>query len=124
MPVVRIKSHGRDARATKKQMPRPDYLLIIATILPLLSFTLLVFVGKRMGKPLAGYVATVAIGMSFVLSIWAMWSWGIGGSYMPRGETTPMKFGMNEQPINLPIGWVPAGYAAGQTTSLKVGVYV
>jgi len=73
---------------------------------------------------LAGYVATVAIGLSFVLSIWAMGSWGIGGSYMPRGETTPMKFGMNEQPINLPISWVPAGYAAGQTTSLKVGVYV
>ena len=42
-------------------MPRPDYLLIIATVLPLVSFTILVFVGKRMGKPLAGIVATAVI---------------------------------------------------------------
>src|SRR5258706_1068915 len=124
MPVVRIKSHGRDARATKKQMPRPDTLLIIATILPLVSFTLLVFGGKRMGKPVAGYVGTAAIGLSFGCSILAMWSWGIGGHYTPRGETTAMSFGMGDQPINLPMSWAPAGYAAGQTTFLKVGVYV
>jgi len=105
-------------------MPRPDYLLIIATILPLASFPLLVFVGKRMGKPLAGYVGTGAIFLSFVLSILAMWSWVIGGSYTPPGETTAIKFGMGEQPINVPMIWAPAGYAAGQTTFLKVGVYV
>src|SRR6476660_5213432 len=92
-------------------MPRPDTLLIIATLLPLASFTLLVFVGKRMGKPLAGIVGTTAIALSFLCSILAMMSWVSGGQYVPPGESAPMS-------------WVPAGYADGKTTFLKVGIYV
>src|SRR6266581_2445548 len=39
-------------------MPLPAFLLILATLLPLASFVILVFMGKRMGNPLAGYVGT------------------------------------------------------------------
>src|SRR6185503_5096599 len=105
-------------------MPRPDYLLIIATILPLVSFTVLVFVGKRMGKPLAGIVATCAIGLGFLCSILAMIGWATGGEYTPVGETAKLKYGMGQFPINLPLDWVPAGYSAGHTTFLKIGIYV
>src|SRR5438309_104656 len=53
-------------------MPVPVTLLIIATLLPLGSFAVLVFVGKRMGNPLAGYVGTVAMAGSFVCSLLAV----------------------------------------------------
>ncbi|HEV8603904.1 MAG TPA: NADH-quinone oxidoreductase subunit L [Tepidisphaeraceae bacterium] len=105
-------------------MPLPAILLIIATVLPLASFTLLVFVGKRIGKPLAGYVGTFAIGLSFLFSILAMIAWVQGGKYTPGGEAKPIDYGMGKYPINLPMQWVPAGYAAGVKTTLKVGVYV
>src|SRR5438132_9134562 len=106
-------------------MPTTAILLIIATVLPLASFTLLVFVGKRMGKPLAGIVGTTAIGLSFLCSILAMMSWVAGGSYTPPGENAAIKYGIEEHfPINLPLNWAPAGYSAGKTTFLKVGVYV
>src|SRR5437764_75617 len=39
-------------------MPTPALLLILATLLPLASFVILVFLGKRMGNPLAGYGGT------------------------------------------------------------------
>ena len=63
-------------------MPAPALLLIIATLLPLVSFTILVFLGKRMGNPLAGYVGTAMIGGSFVCAIIAMMLWLGGGNYM------------------------------------------
>ena len=56
-------------------MPLPALLLILATLLPLASFVILVFVGKRMGNPLAGYVGTAMIGGSFVCSVVAMMLW-------------------------------------------------
>src|SRR3954471_4066678 len=93
-------NHGRDARATVR-MPTTAALLIIATVLPLVSFTVLVFVGKRMGKPLAGIVATTAIGLGFLCSILAMIGWASGGRYTPVGETAEIKYGMGEFPINL-----------------------
>src|SRR6267142_984624 len=105
-------------------MPTTAVLLIIATVLPLVSFTVLVFVGKRMGKPLAGVVATSVIGLSFLCSILAMITWAQGGKYTPVGESAEIKYGMGELPINLPLNWVPAGYSAGNTMFLKVGVYV
>lgn len=52
-------------------------LLLFAWLLPLASFTLIVFVGPRLGKAghKAAYVATGAIGTSFVLSLIALGSW-------------------------------------------------
>ena len=52
-------------------------LLLFAWLLPLASFTLIVFAGPRLGRAgyKAGYVATGAIGTSFVLSLIALGSW-------------------------------------------------
>ena len=52
-------------------------LLLLAWLLPLASFTVIVFAGPRLGRAghKAGYVATGAIGTSFVLSLIALGSW-------------------------------------------------
>ena len=85
-------------------MPTPALLLLIATLLPLAAFVLLVFVGKRMGTPLAGYVGTLFIGVSFLCSILAMISWYSGGTYHDRD------WGFERGPINVPIRWIPVGF--------------
>src|SRR5882672_10019242 len=91
-PKIRVGRAGPIVRRTA-------VLLIIATLLPLVSFAVLVFVGKRMGKPLAGVVATTAIGLSFLCSILAMIAWAQGGKYTPVGESAEIKYGMGELPI-------------------------
>ena len=52
-------------------------LLLLAWLLPLASFALIVLAGPRLGHAgrKAGYVATVAIGISFVLSLVALGFW-------------------------------------------------
>ncbi len=52
-------------------------LLLLAWLLPLASFALIVLAGPRLGRAggKAGYVATGAIGVSFVLSLIALVSW-------------------------------------------------
>ncbi len=52
-------------------------LLLLAWLLPLASFTVLVFAGPRLGRAghKAAYVATGAIGTSFVLSLIALGAW-------------------------------------------------
>src|SRR4051812_36510932 len=106
-------------------MPTPAILLIIATVLPLASFTILVFVGKRMGKPLAGIVGTSAIFLSFICSILAMIGWAQGGKYTAAGGGAELNYGMGAFPINLTRPWVPSGLASPSLTrSLTVGVYV
>jgi NADH-quinone oxidoreductase subunit L len=102
-------------------MATPALLLIVATLLPLASFVLLVFIGRRLGNPLAGWVATVAIAGSFGCSLAALISW-VGGS--PEGVVPP--WGMGQAAINVPIPWVPAGEGLEQTLAgfLDLGVYV
>ncbi|MGB7161012.1 MAG: NADH-quinone oxidoreductase subunit L [Tepidisphaeraceae bacterium] len=98
-------------------MPAPALLLLIATLLPLLSFTLLVFVGKRMG-PLAGIVGTLAIAGSFACSIGAMMLW-LGHSGTDWGFNAKL-------PIDLTYPWIPVGEFEGQRKAgfLDVGIYV
>ena len=84
-------------------MPIPAILLLIAALLPFAGFALLLFLGKRMGNPLAGYVGTAFIGASFIFSIVAMIQWYGGGSF----NSQPWGFG--KAPINLPIRWLPMG---------------
>ena len=63
---------------------RPDLLptlLGLAWLVPLVSFTLILFFGPRMGKHGigAGYVATGAIVFSAILSqisLFGIWNWG------------------------------------------------
>ncbi len=86
-------------------MPTPALLLVIATLLPLAGFLLLLFLGKRMGTPLAGYVGTAFIGASFVCTILAMIAWYGGGAFRDHD------WGFEKGPINLPIRWIPIGTA-------------
>src|SRR5688572_10150529 len=99
-------------------MPAPAWLLLIATLLPLASFTLLMFMGKRMGNPLAGYVGTAAIGLSFVLSVGATMTW--------LGAPDGSPWGAGNKPIDLPYHWITVGEGINQDTRgyLDVGIYV
>jgi proton-translocating NADH-quinone oxidoreductase chain L len=99
-------------------VPAPALLLTIATLLPLVSFIILVFIGKKMGTPLAGWVAVAFIGGSFVCSLIAMMLWLSGGP----------GWGYEVGPINIPYKWIPVGDWATQADQsrgyLDVGVYV
>src|SRR3954449_10276463 len=106
-------------------MPTPALLLVIATLLPLVSFLTLVFVGKRMGNPIAGWVGTLAIGLSFAASVAATISWINGGS------AHGVEWGQGTQPIVLRYQWIPVGdnhAPAGSVIAnqgfLDVGIYL
>src|SRR6059058_6192333 len=101
-------------------MPLPASLLLAATLLPLLGFVILLFVGKRMGNPLAGWVGTTMISLSFVCSMGAMMSW------YNRGTYNGAEWGFEKAPINMPMKWIPVGEGINQTHPgfLDVGIYV
>ena len=94
-------------------MAAPTLLLLIATLLPLASFTVLLFFGKRMGNPFAGYFGTAGIGASFVCSVAATFFWLTGG-YAGKAPT-PITF-----------QWIPVGAGIGQQHPgfLDLGLYV
>jgi proton-translocating NADH-quinone oxidoreductase chain L len=100
-------------------MPTPALLLILATLLPLASFAVLVFIGKRMGNPLSGVFGTFMIGASFVCSLIAMILW-LGAR--PGSSTWGYEIG----PINVPYRWIPVGGGVAQDHPgfLDIGVYV
>ncbi len=95
-------------------------LLIVAALLPLASFVTLVFVGKRLGTPLAGVLGTLAIGASFGCSMVAMMLWLAGGS------SNGVEWGAGCGPINIPFKWVPVGAGLNQDHPgyLDLGIYV
>jgi len=101
-------------------MPIPSILLTAATLLPLLGFIVLLFLGKRMGNPLAGYVGTLMIFGSFVLSLGAMVAWYNGGSH------AGVAWGPGLGPIFLPMRWIPTGIRLDPKSSgwLNLGIYV
>lgn len=102
-------------------MPAPAQLLILATVLPLAGFVLLMFIGKRMGAPLAGMVGTVLIFGSFACSAGATFYWLNGGVNSVGGD-----WGYGKGPINLPVKWIPVGGGIEQDHPgyLDVGIYV
>jgi NADH:ubiquinone oxidoreductase subunit 5 (subunit L)/multisubunit Na+/H+ antiporter MnhA subunit len=87
-------------------MPFPALLLILATLLPLASCLVLVAIGRRLGSPLAGYVATFSIAASFLCSGWGMLRWVGGGNY--HGQP----YGTRIAAINLTWPAIPIGTAA------------
>ncbi len=108
-------------------MPAPALLLLAATLLPLAAFALLLFTGRRLGAPLAGWVATVFAAAAFTSSIAAMIAWFQGGHY-PEGD-----WGKGQLPIYLAAKWLPIGGAAPHGGSgigqdhigyLDIGIYV
>ncbi len=113
-------------------MPLPALLLVIATLLPLASFLVLVFVGKRMGNPLAGMFGTGAMLLAFACTMWAMFLWlEPGNMYVEPGTHQQVAWGLNKGPINIPIKWIPvglAGHPEGVSQPhrgfLDVGIYV
>jgi len=44
-------------------------LVWLVPLMPLLGFTFLLFFGRRLGEPLAGWVATAAMGASFAAAV-------------------------------------------------------
>ena len=113
-------------------MPTPAIALFIALLLPLVSAGVLLCAGRRLGTPLAGWVATTAIGLGFGLSIGGMLSWYHGGSMLvpsPAGEKSA-EWGYQKGPIHLPVRWVPIGGAGSAAANvdhpgwLDVGIYI
>ncbi len=69
----------------------PETLLITSTVillLPLFAFTILVFFGKRIGKPSA-YIGTTILGIDFALAMWVFVSklWGEFADVAASGAT-------------------------------------
>lgn len=86
-------------------MPFPALLLILAALLPLASCLVLAVIGRRLGSPLAGYIATFFIAASFLCSGWGMLRWIGGGNY--HGQP----YGKMIAPINLACAAIPIGSA-------------
>ena len=75
-------------------METPALLLLIATVLPLASFAVLLFFGRRMGNPFAGYFGTAAISGSFACSVAATIFW-LGGNH-PGHPAPPLELASDE----------------------------
>src|SRR5256885_10980430 len=76
-------------------------LLIISACLPLISFAILAFVGKRMGNPLAGMVGTFFVAGSFVAGLVAMIVW------LSLDTAEGRAYGFGGQPYRAEFNWVP-----------------
>lgn len=110
-------------------MPFPALLLTAATLLPLGGFVLLLVLGKRLGAPLAGYVAAFFVSLSFLCSGWAMMRWLGSGSY------GGIPWGKGVASVSLSWNWIsPHITGSGQDSgplefclhvdSLTVGMFV
>ncbi|HEV7300988.1 MAG TPA: NADH-quinone oxidoreductase subunit L [Tepidisphaeraceae bacterium] len=93
-------------------MPTPALLLLLATLLPLISAGLLMGLGKRMGRPLAGVVGTVFIAGSMTASLVAMAMW--------LNVPPDSPYGSGQGPVVQFLRWLPMG---GESY-LDVGVYI
>ena len=92
-------------------MPMPALLLLLATLLPLASFGLLLFMGRRLGNPLAGWLATAFIGGSMALSLAGTIAWFNGG------QLAGLSWGPGDKPISLSAKWLPIGPTGPIATS-------
>jgi NADH-quinone oxidoreductase subunit L len=89
-------------------MPTAALLLIIATLLPAASFLLLAILGKRLGQPLAGWVATALLGGCLACSLGGMIAW------FNNGELAGSTWGPGDQPIEISVKWLPIGGGVAQ----------
>ncbi len=82
-------------------MSHLEIMLVAGVGIPLVSFAILAFFGARIGKPLAGWVATAAIAASCVLATIVLMQWQGGTRPEPTTFTwshigsTPLKVGVN-----------------------------
>ena len=94
-------------------MPTPALLLLLTAVFPLASFLLLLFLGRKIGNPLSGYVACVALFASLGLSLLAMISWVRTGTY------NGVDWGAAVGPVIWSIRWLSLG-----DLHLDLGIYV
>src|SRR5207253_4491189 len=71
-------------------------------------FAILAFFGARIGKPLAGWVATAAIAASCVLATTVLWQW----QHMESAERDQAAYSLHQ-----PLTWAQMG-----ETKLQVGI--
>src|SRR5262245_56815565 len=69
--------------------------LLVAWLAPLVSFVIIVFAGPKLGKHgvLAGYVATFAIVLGFVLSLTALAIWWQQNPLEPQSSASESAYG-------------------------------
>jgi proton-translocating NADH-quinone oxidoreductase chain L len=99
----------------------PALLLLLATLLPLASFAVLLVMGRRLGNPLAGWLATAFIGASLALSLAGTVAWVNGG------QLAGSSWGPGDAPIVLSAKWLPIGsvdYAQDHPGFLDVDLYI
>jgi len=82
-----------------------ELMLLAATVIPLGSFLLLALAGARLGKPLAGWVATAAIAASCVLSgvVLAGWSGMDPGTRAAAGSAPRLWTFLGDVPLEVGI---------------------
>jgi NADH:ubiquinone oxidoreductase subunit 5 (subunit L)/multisubunit Na+/H+ antiporter MnhA subunit len=99
-------------------MPFPALLLILAAFLPLVGCILLLFLGRRLGAPLVGYVGTFFAALGFVCSGWGLMRWVAGGNY--RG--LPYR----QAVAAIVMGWsaAPGGSGRGYPGYMDGGIYI
>jgi NADH-quinone oxidoreductase subunit L len=85
-------------------MPTPALLLILATLLPLAAFVLLLWIGRRLGQPLAGWISCAAAATCFALSMAATIAWVTGG------ELAGITWGFGDKPILLTFHLFPGSF--------------
>src|SRR5688572_11155486 len=93
-------------------------LLTLATLAPLVSFVILVFLGKRMGNPIAGIVGTLFSCASFALSLVAMIWW------LSLDTANPAAVGSGGSPYLKVWDWIPVGQWISNNGWLQLGLYV
>ena len=94
-------------------MPTCALLFLLTALLPLAAFVLLLFMGRKIGNPLAGYVACAALFGSLGLSLLGMISWVRTGTY------NGVDFGAGVGPVVWSFRWLTLG-----NLRLSLGVYV
>jgi NADH-quinone oxidoreductase subunit L len=99
-------------------MPTAGLLLLIAMLLPLASCLLLAVLGGRMGRPLAGWVATALVAGSAACSLGAMIAWFNGG------QLSGLSWGPGDNPIEISNKWLPIGAGIGQDHAGFVDVVI
>jgi NADH-quinone oxidoreductase subunit L len=68
-----------------------ELMLVAGVAVPLVSFVLLALVGSRLGKPLAGWVATAAIATSCVLATMVLLQWrGMDEAARAAAQSKPL----------------------------------
>ncbi len=99
-------------------MHAPTLFLLVATLLPLIGFGLLLFMGRRMGNPFGPWTAGTLSVASFAATLIGMVKWYIG----KQGEFT---WGYRVRSIRLIHAWLPAGTLIhGRHAFLDCGLYV